>query len=98
MEAELSLHDYWRIIKKRQWGGLMVFTATFLSTAFYTRLQTPLYRASASVSFQPPSSKLMGQGTVDVSSVMQNELRMLDSPEMYARVAKKMGIPQDKIP
>ena len=80
MEAELSLHDYWRILKKRQWGGALVFTATFLSTAFYTHLQTPLFRAAASVKFEPPVSDARNSA-LDIGSILQSELRILDSAD-----------------
>lgn len=98
MEAELSLHDYWRIIKKRQWGGLLVFAATFLSTVFYTQLQTPLYRASAAVKFEPPTAKLLGGGGYDTGSILATELRTLDSPDVAARVAKRMNLPTPALP
>ncbi len=97
MEAELSLHDYWRILKKRQWGGALVFTATFLSTAFYTHLQTPLFRAAASVKFEPPVSDARNSA-LDIGSILQSELRILDSADTSSRVAKRMNLPGTSLP
>lgn len=46
---ELNLRDYWRIIRKRKFMITLVVAIVTLSTTFYVNLQTPLYRAMASV-------------------------------------------------
>lgn len=99
MEVELSLHDYWRIIKKRQWVGLMIFTATFLSTVFYTHLQIPLYRAQALVKFEPPAARSMSTGMAfDPTAAMQTQIQLLSSSDIYARVAQRMRLTPDTLP
>lgn len=46
---ELSLRDYWRIIRKRKLIIVISLIIVMGSSSFYTNLQTPLYRAVASV-------------------------------------------------
>src|SRR5437016_2313667 len=98
MEVELSLHDYWRIIRKRQWAATTAFGATFLSTVFYAQLQTPLYRAQALVKFEPPQERLLGStGVYDPSASLASELRLLDSEDIHDRMAKRLRPPSEKV-
>ena len=42
---ELTLSEYWRIMRKRQKTIAIVFALVMISTVIFTKLQTPIYEA-----------------------------------------------------
>ena len=53
---EFSFREIWRILIKRRWIVLLVFSAVFLSAAVFTFLQKPIYRASATIQVEGPAA------------------------------------------
>lgn len=51
-EQEITLSDYGRILLKRKWILILTFCVVFGSTYVYTKLETPIYRASIEVKVQ----------------------------------------------
>ncbi|MBI4052059.1 MAG: GumC family protein, partial [Elusimicrobia bacterium] len=99
MDIDLSLQDYWRILKRRKWIVLFISGTTFLSVFFYTQVQTPIYSAQAMVKFEPPGSKLPGTEMTnwDMWTQIQTEVRVLQSVGVAERAAKKMGWSLEKV-
>lgn len=101
MDIELSLHDYWRILRKRRWVILTVFSSTLLSTVFYTNLQTPVYRAQLTVKYEPPGAgpRMLGGdlGSLDMWSAVQTQLKLIASRDMVDRIAGRLGIAPEKV-
>jgi len=97
MNAELTLYDYWRIINRRKWIALLVFTATIFSTLFYTRLQPTVYRSQALIKIKPPASysRIPGSEAADFDpwSAVATELKVITSSEISERAAAKLGLP-----
>ncbi|MFA6434244.1 MAG: polysaccharide biosynthesis tyrosine autokinase [Elusimicrobiales bacterium] len=96
MNAELTLFDYWRIINRRKWVALLVFSVTIFSTIFYTRLQPVIYQSQAIIKFQPPASysKIPGSemAEFDPWNAVSTEIRVITSAEIAERAAKKLGL------
>lgn len=97
MNAELTLYDYWRIVNRRKWVALLIFTATVFSTMFYTRLQPTVYRSQAKIKIKPPTSYSKITGSVaeefDPWSAVATELMVITSSEISERAAARLGMP-----
>ena len=96
MNAELTLYDYWRIINRRKWIALLIFSVTVFSTLFYTRLQPSVYRSQALIKIKPPASysKMTGSDMMeDPWSAVATELKVITSSEISERAAAKLGRP-----
>lgn len=95
MNSELTLYDYWRIINRRKWVALLVFSATIFSTIFYTRLQPVIFQSQAIIKFQPPASysKIPGSDITEFDpwNAVSTEIRVITSAEIAERSAKKLG-------
>ncbi|MBI4386200.1 MAG: hypothetical protein HY551_02345 [Elusimicrobia bacterium] len=93
MDVELSLHDYWRILRKRGIAILATFLATFLSTFFYTQMKTPVYRSRAIVKYEPPPGRFSGGdlAAFDPIAVLEAQARILVSYDMAERIGRKIG-------
>ena len=94
MKAELTLHDYWRIVNRRKWLALFIFIITVLSTVFYTRLQPTIYKSNAIIRFQPPASysKILGSSPMEWDSwgAVITEIKIITSVEIARRAKQKM--------
>lgn len=95
MNSELTLYDYWRIINRRKWSALLIFSATLISTAVYTRFQPTVYSSSAIINTQPPNiySKLPGAEVAesDPWGAVSTEIRVIGSMEIASRAAGKLN-------
>ena len=95
MNAELTLYDYWRVVNRRKWIALLVFSLTVFSTIFYTRLQPVIYRSQAIIKFQPPAAyaKIPGSDLTEFDpwNAVATEIRVITSAEIADRAAKKLG-------
>jgi uncharacterized protein involved in exopolysaccharide biosynthesis/Mrp family chromosome partitioning ATPase len=101
MDIEPSLYDYWRVVHRRRWLILGILAATEIGTAIYTSLQTPLYRSSAMVKFEPPGTRIVGMelSNWDQYAALQTQLRLLTSQEMAVLAAKQLGLaPGQRLP
>ena len=96
MNSELTLYDYWRIINRRKWVALFVFSATMFSTGFYTRLQPVVYQSQAIIKFQPPASYSRIPGSdlteFDPWNAVSTEIRVITSGEIADRAARNLGL------
>ena len=64
---EVHLRDYWKIVWQARWTVLAVFVLVVGLTAVWTFLQTPIYRATATIEVQAKAQKIsVGQ---DVSGL-----------------------------
>lgn len=97
MNPELTLYDYWRIINRRKWVALLVFTVAVFSTLFYTRMQPTVYRSQALIKIKPPASysRIPGSEAMDFDpwSAVATELKVITSSEISERAAARLGLP-----
>ncbi len=97
MQAELTLYDYWRIINRRKWVALLIFSVTIFSTMFYTHLQPVVYSSHALINTKPPVSytKMPGGDLVDYDpwSAVATQMRVIGSDEIASRAAARLGMP-----
>ncbi|MFA6317930.1 MAG: hypothetical protein WC943_10965, partial [Elusimicrobiota bacterium] len=93
MDIEPSLHDYWRIVKKRKWLVVAVASVTAIGSFVFTQTRVPLYRTQGLVMYEPPAGRGLGVDTVnwDQWSGMKTQVRILGSSDMVERVSRKVG-------
>lgn len=100
MNADLTLYDYWRIINRRKWSAISIFSATLLSTAIYTKFQPTVYSCSAIINTQPPNiySKLPGAEFADSDpwGAVSTEIKVIGSMEIASRAAGKINYKLEK--
>jgi capsular exopolysaccharide synthesis family protein len=61
---EAHLRDYWKVVWQGRWTILAIFMVIVGITAVWTFLQTPIYRATATIEVQPQVQNLVGQRDV----------------------------------
>lgn len=80
MENQISLLDYWNLLKKRKKIFLVIFLTTFLATAVYSFLAPKVYQAKASLIFPAGSEQsISGLGAIaaERSSAPQQDMGSL---------------------
>ena len=101
-QYDLSLRDYWRIIRRRKWLVSSVFVASgflFFAMAFLSA-PSPLYQATASVRFERSVNMagLLINDMLNISPVgdLETQTALITSFPVMGRAAKKLGlIPQE---
>ncbi len=96
MNAELTLYDYWRIVNRRKWIALLIFSVTVFSTLFYTRMQPTVYKSQALINIKPPSSyaRIPGSSADDFDpwSAVATEMKVITSSQISERAAARLGM------
>lgn len=93
-QYELNLQDYWRIIKKRRWTLFFTLVSVVGSVVVFTKLQTPIYQATATVKVEPQMS-IAGVSTDqswDAYTALNTEVRIIKSAIIAERAAMKLGL------
>jgi len=99
---ELTLSEYWRIMRKRQGTIALVFALVMISTVIFTKLQTPIYQADLELKIERHQPMLAvnstGQGSVvagDNSGESDNlttDKQLITSLPVLKKVAEKLEI------
>jgi len=99
-QYELSLRDYWRVIRRRRWIIVLIFLAIFFPTIFYAYSQRPVYQAEAQVRIT--ERKTFGGVWTEafispIGDPMLIQAELITSREVAIRAAKILGfVPADK--
>ena len=97
-QYDLSLRDYWRIIRRRKWLVVTVFVASgVLSFAMaFLSAPSPLYQATASVRFERTVNMagLLVNDLLSISPVgdLETQTALITSFPVMGRAAKKLGL------
>jgi capsular exopolysaccharide synthesis family protein len=68
-EKEIHLRDYWKVIWRGRWTAISIFLVVFAIVAIGTFVQTPIYRATATVEIQPEARRILqGQEAASIGS------------------------------
>jgi polysaccharide biosynthesis transport protein len=99
---ELTLSEYWRIIRKRVNTIAAVFVLVMVSTVIFTSFQTPVYEAVLELKIerrQPllaitPASQGSSVGVADVAEGgnLATDIRLITSLPVLKKVAEKMEV------
>jgi len=90
-QYELTLSDYWRILRKRPWVVLGAIVASLIGSGLFLRQQTPTYRAVAKVKLEKLQTV---SNWFDLFAVYQNpiatESRVIESRVTAEGVARRL--------
>ncbi len=99
---ELTLSEYWRIMRKRQKTIAFIFALVMVSTVIFTKLQTPIYEAVLELKIERHQPILgvsaLGQGAAlpeDTASEPDNlktDIQLITSLPVLKKVAEKMEV------
>lgn len=104
-QYDLSLRDYWRIIRRRKWLVIAVFVLSGVVSFAMALLAapSPLYQATASVRFERTVNMagLLVNDLLSISPVgdLETQTALITSFPVMGRAAKKLGlIPAEATP
>lgn len=95
---EIDLREYWRMLVKRRWWISSAAVAGMVFALLYTLLETPIYRATASVQIQDTTVQVVDVGqTAPVRSYgergyYETQLELIKSRSLAQRVAADLGL------
>ena len=94
-QYELSLQDYWRVIRKRRYIIIIIFIAVLIPTFVYTRFQSVVYQAESQVAIT--ERKTFGNALSDLfyfqpGDPMKSYAESIKSQEVMKRAAGKLGL------
>jgi capsular exopolysaccharide synthesis family protein len=96
---ELTLAEYWRIIRKRKWTITFVFVMVIVSTIIFTKWQKPIYESSLELKIDKsqPMVALSGEQLASLDSGSRGspfatELRLIKSLPVMRKVVEKMEV------
>jgi polysaccharide biosynthesis transport protein len=100
-KKEIDLLDIWRIALKRKWIIVSAVVVILIVTAVHLFTRMPLYRATATVIIENPSSNILSINDAFPTSPYQydftgayfnTQLKLLTSRSLAERVARKMNL------
>lgn len=95
VQYDLNIRDYWRVIRKRRFLILFAFIAVVVFTAVYNNLQTPIYRATATVRIQVQAtviSALTERFFGPTRDVLSAEEKVITSGPIIMETAKRLKL------
>jgi tyrosine-protein kinase Etk/Wzc len=96
-QYELSLSDYWGILRKHLWLVVSAVVVLLGAAAFYVDRQAPVYRASSKVKLQKAAG--MGGAFFEPGSYYENpvisESRVIESRAIAEKIVRRLHPPLD---
>ncbi|MFH1228047.1 MAG: polysaccharide biosynthesis tyrosine autokinase [Planctomycetota bacterium] len=93
-QYELSLQDYWRVIRKRRWVIIPTFVIVFMATLTYSYLLPTVFEASASVQYteqKPFLATLTELVSYPIGDTMLSQAKVASSWSVMDITARDMG-------
>ncbi|OGS22795.1 MAG: hypothetical protein A2252_10745 [Elusimicrobia bacterium RIFOXYA2_FULL_39_19] len=98
-QYELSLYDYWRIVKRRKFILFFTFTSVMLSTWIFTSMQTLVFQSVSTVKVEPslivPGIATEAAGW-DVLTAINTEVKIIKSAVVAERTAHMLKLINEK--
>jgi len=94
-QYELSLRDYWRVVRRRRWVILLVIVAIFIPTMIYINMLPSLYQASAQVQYIERKTRadlLIELYEWAPADPMKRQCEIIRSDEVIERAAIKLEL------
>jgi len=94
-QYELSLYDYWRIVRRRKFVIFFTFSTVMVFTWIFTNMQKRVYQAEAVVKVEP-SLMIPGVATEalgwDILTALNTEVKIIKSAIVAEKTARKLGL------
>jgi succinoglycan biosynthesis transport protein ExoP len=99
LEKAPDLLAYWKVVRRRRWTVLIVFTVLFGGVLIETLKQKPVYRAKALLEIEKENPSLVTPQELfqidEVSdSYLETEYKVLSSDDLAERVIAQLGLDQ----
>jgi len=97
-QYELGFRDYWRIIRRRRFVIIFTSLAVFLATIIYLNLQTPIYKAFATVKIEHRKTlagALMEYIAWAPGNIMVTEARIIESRLIAEEVTRRLELTRE---
>jgi len=96
-EEQIDLRDYLRVLSKRRWTILTVFTAVLLTVAIHTFSQIPIYQATARIVIEKENPNLVSiQEVMSVdatgSDYYQTQYKIIESRTVAREVILRLDL------
>ena len=95
---ETTLRDYWRGIIRRSWIVIAAIIATAAPAVALSMRQDSIYKADGDMLIgASPGESVFGSGqqTINADRQVQNEISVLESDVVYARLKQNLGLEDD---
>ena len=95
----MTLRDYWRVLIRRSWIVIVAIIATTAPAIALSMRQASIYRARADMLIgAAPGGTVFGSGqqTINSDRQIQNEISVLESDAVYARLKQNLGLRDDQ--
>ncbi|NQT27571.1 polysaccharide biosynthesis tyrosine autokinase [candidate division KSB1 bacterium] len=79
-EQQITLNDYWAIVKRRKWIILLSFLVVFLSTLYFTLTSPPIFEATAMIMLKEDGG--MQQQIFDMPSLLRRDTMISNHVEI----------------
>jgi uncharacterized protein involved in exopolysaccharide biosynthesis len=92
-QRELSLSDYWHILRKRVWEIMATVVLFLAATSLYLQRQTPIYEAEAKIKLERPAvsaEQLLGGPGYYYEDSMVTETRFIESTMIAKQVTERL--------
>jgi len=97
---ELTLSEYWRIIRKRKETIMFVCVLIIISTIIFTKMQTPVYEAALELKIEKQQPIIAVASSDQVSAIdvgsnalsLATELRLITSLPIMEKVVERMEV------
>jgi len=101
LPVELTLEDYWRILRRR--SGFIFFSlfVTLILTAVYTFYQDPVYSSTTTIKIEPPAGETGVGGAFsnwDYWSGINTEIHVIRSGAVAEKALRRLGKLDDTSP
>jgi polysaccharide biosynthesis transport protein len=96
-EGQIDIREYLRIVLKRRWTVMALFTIVFFSTLVHTFTATPIYRATALIVIEKENPNLMSiQEVMAVdatgSDYYQTQYKIVESRAVAREVIRRLDL------
>lgn len=98
-QYEMSIHDYFRIIRKRKWVIILTTLTVYMAAIVYTKMQKKIYQTASRIEIVDHSN--IGKRIIDstlqpvqlqTEGAMQTALTVLQSRNLIIRVANELNL------
>jgi len=96
-EKEVSVRDYWKIIRKRQWSIIAFFLIVLVTTAVWTFTMRPIYRGTTTIQINKENPQIVDFKEMFAVNTMdrdyyQTQYKLLESRKLVRRVMHLLNL------
>jgi polysaccharide biosynthesis transport protein len=98
-QYEMSIHDYFRIIRKRKWVIILTTLTVYMAAIVYTKMQKKIYQTASRIEIVDQSNiaqrmmdRTISPVQLNTEGAMQTAMTVLKSRNLILRVANELNL------